>query len=234
TAILYWGLVAILNRSEDPFLADKVHVLRAILRERPEDVGRLRWEAVGEVELESQARRYAQFYVRLLDEYGKPALSTQQMDALLSPGLFSEVLPADVEPSHGSEVHAQQERSFRVIAAQATVGTPGQKTWVIQVALDRAHDSLLLAGYKRWMGEVLLLATIVCPLVGYRIAKRGIRPVQEITETARRTGSATLNARIDPAGYPVELAALAETLNAMLDRLADSFRRLNQFSADIA
>jgi two-component system heavy metal sensor histidine kinase CusS len=45
---------------------------------------------------------------------------------------------------------------------------------------------------------------------------------------------ATLDARIQHAGYPVELAALAKTFNAMLDRLEDSFRRLSQFSADIA
>src|SRR5258708_36297837 len=69
TAILYWGLVAILNRSEDLFLSDKVHVLRAILRDRPEDMNRLKWEAVGEVELEASSRRYAQLYVRLLDEH---------------------------------------------------------------------------------------------------------------------------------------------------------------------
>src|SRR5215813_2167669 len=234
TGILYWGLVAILNRSEDLFLEDKVHVRRAILRDRPDDLNRLKWEAVGEVELESSARRYAQFYARLVDENGKDNLSTQQMDALLSPTLFTDVVPADAEPSHGTEIHGPQRRSFRVLAAAARVGTSGQKVWVIQVALDRAHDSLLLASYKVWMGAVLIIATIVCPLIGYRIARRGIRPVEEITETARRTGSATLNARIDAAGYPVELAALADTLNAMLDRLDDSFRRLSQFSADIA
>jgi two-component system, OmpR family, heavy metal sensor histidine kinase CusS len=234
TGILYWGLVAILNRSEDLFLADKVHVLRAILRDKPDDVNRLKWEAVGEVELESSARRYAQFYARLVDENGNNNISTQQMDVLLAPALFMNVVPADAEPSQGTEIHGPQHRSFRVLAAAARVGPYGQKTWVIQVALDRAHDSLLLASYKVWMLAVLMVATIVCPLIGYRIARRGIRPVQDITETARRTGSATLSARIDPSGYPVELAALADTLNAMLDRLDDSFRRLSQFSADIA
>src|SRR5215471_15290940 len=70
--ILYWGLVGNLNRSEDLFLADKVHVLRAILHDRPGDIEGLREE----VELESAARRYAQFYVRLLDEKGQPILFT--------------------------------------------------------------------------------------------------------------------------------------------------------------
>src|SRR5262249_1927921 len=120
------------------------------------------------------------------------------------------------------------------VAAGAAVGRLGEKTWVIQVAVDREHDELLLSRYRRWLWAVLAFALIVSPVVGYRIARRGIRPLREMIETARRSGSATLDARIAPAGYPVELAALADTLNAMLDRLDDSFRRLSQFSADIA
>jgi two-component system heavy metal sensor histidine kinase CusS len=77
-------------------------------------------------------------------------------------------------------------------------------------------------------------ALMLCPFVGYRIARRGIRPVERIAETARRISSSTLSERIQPAGYPVELAALAGTFNAMLDRLEDSFARLSDFSADIA
>ena len=70
--VLYWGLAGNLNRSEGLFLADKVHVLRAILRDRPGDIEGLREE----VELESAARRYAQFYVRLLDGDGRQSLVT--------------------------------------------------------------------------------------------------------------------------------------------------------------
>jgi two-component system heavy metal sensor histidine kinase CusS len=234
TGILHWGLISLLTRSEDLFLTDKVHVLRAILRDRPDDINRLRWETVGEVELSSGARRYEQFYVRLVDESGNASLSSKVMDSLLPAQLFAPIIPADVEPSHGTEIHLQQGRSFRIFAARARVGNSGDKTMVIQVALDRANDALLLANYRLWMGVVVLVATVICPLAGYRIAQRGIDPVREITETARKTGSSTLDARIDSDGYPVELAALADTLNAMLDRLADSFHRLSQFSADIA
>jgi len=56
------------GKSNDLFLADKVHVLRTMLRERPDDSDALREE----VELESAARRYEQFYIRLLDENNTP------------------------------------------------------------------------------------------------------------------------------------------------------------------
>ena len=54
TAGLYLVLLSELEKSTDLFLADKVNVLRTLLRERPDD-----WDALREeVELESAARRY--------------------------------------------------------------------------------------------------------------------------------------------------------------------------------
>jgi two-component system heavy metal sensor histidine kinase CusS len=71
-------------------------------------------------------------------------------------------------------------------------------------------------------------------LVGYKIARHGIRPVEDIAETARRITSTNLRERIGAEGYPSELASLAGTFNEMLDRLEDSFERISRFSADIA
>ena len=38
TGFLYWVLYTNLDREDDQFLADKVHILRALLRERPDDI----------------------------------------------------------------------------------------------------------------------------------------------------------------------------------------------------
>src|SRR5664279_1630343 len=72
---LYFVLVSELEKSTDLFLADKVHVLRTMLRERPDDLDALREE----VELESAARQYEQFYIRLLDDRNAPLLMTPGM-----------------------------------------------------------------------------------------------------------------------------------------------------------
>jgi two-component system heavy metal sensor histidine kinase CusS len=106
--------------------------------------------------------------------------------------------------------------------------------WTIQVAVDLTQQEDLLARYRTWLWSILALALIVCPLIGYQIARHGIHYVREVTETAQRIGSATLDERIQPDGYPDELADLARTFNGMLDRLEESFGRLSRFSADIA
>ena len=69
TASLYLVLVSELNKSTELFLADKLNVLRTMLRERPDD----REALEEEVELETAARRYEQFYIRLLDERNSTA-----------------------------------------------------------------------------------------------------------------------------------------------------------------
>ena len=75
---------------------------------------------------------------------------------------------------------------------------------------------------------------MIFPLVGYEIARRGTRPVEEMATTARHISSTNLHERILPEGYPIELASLAGTFNKMLDRLEESFERISRFSADIA
>lgn len=228
--ILYWALTSNMSRENDLFLADKVHVLRAILRDRPNDYSALREE----VELESAARRYERFYVRLIDENGRQRLSTPGMDGLLAPGLFPPVISADAEPGgHGAAIRSLNGSQFFAVAARAAIGH-SDHSWIAQIAVDRNRDQALLGAYRQWLWLVLGVAVVICPLIAYRIATQGLRPVQEITKTAERTGSQNLKTRIDPAGYPVELAALAQKFNAMLDRLDEAFGRLSRFSADIA
>jgi two-component system heavy metal sensor histidine kinase CusS len=70
--------------------------------------------------------------------------------------------------------------------------------------------------------------------VGFRIARHGIRPVEEIAAIARRITSTNLRERIGSEGYPSELASLAGTFNEMLERLEESFERISRFTADIA
>src|SRR5208283_5449017 len=85
TASLYLVLRSELEKSTDLFLADKVHVVRTLLRERPDD-----WDALREeIELESAARRYQQFYIRLLDEHDTPLLTTPGMAEQLDLSLLA-------------------------------------------------------------------------------------------------------------------------------------------------
>ena len=228
TASLYIVLRAELERSTELFLADKLHVLRSMLSERPKDKDALHEE----IELESAARRYQQFYIRLLDEHGVAIMTT--------PGMAEQLDLAEL----ASQTRGRSGRSismagrhgqpFRVTSAAVAVGTPATDSDMVQIAIDVSQEEELLARYRLWFWGILLTTSVLFPVVGYRIARHGIRPVEEIAATARRITSTNLRERIESEGYPLELALLAGTFNEMLERLEESFERISRFTADIA
>ena len=225
---LYLLLVRELDKSTDLFLADKVHVLRTMLRERPGDEDALREE----VELESAARQYEHFYIRVLDD--------RNTQLLITPGMANQLDLAQLasqtrdRPDRTIRIKGRDGKAFRVTSAAALVGSPATQTDTLQIAVDVSQKEMLLARFRFWFWTILLATFAIFPLVGYRIARQGIRPVEEMATTARRISSTNLRERIHPEGFPFELASLAGTLNQMLDRLEESFERISRFSADIA
>jgi two-component system heavy metal sensor histidine kinase CusS len=228
TASLYLVLVAELERSTDLFLSDKINVIRTMLRDRPNDWDNLREE----VELESAARQYEQFYIRLLDERNTPVIATPGM----SDQLDLEKFPSETHSlsRHALPMKGKNGRVFRVTTTTVPVGLPPTQSDTIQIAIDVSQKEALLARYRRWFWTILVGSLAIFPLVGYQIARQGIRPVEEIATTAQHISSTNLHERIQPEGYPSELASLAGTFNQMLDRLEESFDRISRFSADIA
>ncbi len=228
TASLYLVLVNELEKSTDLFLADKVQVLRTILRDRPGDRDALREE----IELESSARRYEQFYVRLLDERNTLLLMTPGMADQLD--LVQLARQAQSRPDRTLRMMGRAGKVFRVTSTSLPVGSPPTQTDTVQIAIDVSQKEKSLARYRFWFWVILLATFAIFPLVGYQIARQGIRPVQEMATTARHISSTNLRERILPEGYPFELASLAKTFNQMLDGLEESFERISRFSADIA
>ena len=99
---------------------------------------------------------------------------------------------------------------FRFAVAAAPVGVPSTGTDTIQIAIDVSHEQELLVHYRLWFWGILAGALVICPLVGYQIARRGILPVEEMAATARRISSTNLQERMFPEGYPGELVVAGE------------------------
>lgn len=224
TGTLYWALVTNLKRGSQLFLEDKAHVVTTLLRERPDDLDALREE----VELEAAARRLEHFYIRILDEQGKTLMETPLMNQVLPPERFHGLTERE------QRIRTPQGAVFETVAIAAQVGNTQYRHRQIQIAVDLSQQEGILARYREWLWVTVFAACLLCPLVGFEIARRGLRPVRHVAEAAKRIGSSTLSERIRADGYPAELTDLASTFNAMLDRLQESFERLTRFSGDLA
>ncbi|MET7836082.1 Signal transduction histidine kinase [Micromonospora sediminicola] len=93
--------------------------------------------------------------------------------------------------------------------------------------VDAASRELLVKGL------LALLAVGVVGVAGaYLVAGRALRPLHQVTATARRLGETTLDERIGWSGADDEVAELAETFDAMLDRITAAFEAQKRFVAN--
>lgn len=81
-------------------------------------------------------------------------------------------------------------------------------------------------------GVTVGILTLVSLVVGWLVAGRILRPVHRITATAQRLSLSTLHERIALAGPKDELKELADTFDAMLDRLERSVAGQRRFIAN--
>ena len=105
---------------------------------------------------------------------------------------------------------------------------------IVAVATDISHHERFMASFRMTLWLFVLLAAVLTGFLGWIAVRRGLAPLLAIRQEAEGITARKLDARLADDSIPAELADLVATLNAMLSRLEDSFRRLSDFSSDLA
>jgi len=219
TLSLYWSMVQAFEYRDEKFFTSTVDALRSLLARQDKGLA-LRYR----VENEWPARTSEVFFVRLLDDRGGVIAESPE-----GAQIFGRTSPSR---SVGKpEILHLEGQVYRVL--NSSFEHEGRQ-FSVQMALDRSAENSLVYEYRNRLLVVLAICSIGSAFVCFRIARRGLRPIREMAQTAASITSSTLNERMLPSEMPLELAHLAKTFDEMLDRLKTSFERLQQFSADIA
>jgi heavy metal sensor kinase len=78
------------------------------------------------------------------------------------------------------------------------------------------------------------LGVVLSAVGGWLLARRALRPVDRMSQSALRISAEDLSRRLERRGAEDEIDRLADTLNAMLARLQAAFGVMQRFTADAA
>jgi two-component system heavy metal sensor histidine kinase CusS len=121
---------------------------------------------------------------------------------------------------------------YRVVVADMDTTWGGTARVVVARDIRHHTDFLDQLQHEFWMA--ILAAALLTAVVGALIVRHGMHPVRDIARAAGRISAGQLAERIPESKVPPELAELVRAFNAMLGRLEESFKRLSDFSADLA
>ncbi|HMU32101.1 MAG: heavy metal sensor histidine kinase [Candidatus Accumulibacter phosphatis] len=128
----------------------------------------------------------------------------------------------------------EDNRPLRGVSALARTGIKDAQPGIVAVATDISHHEHFMSSFRMTLWSFVVLAALLTGFLGWLAVRRGLAPLQAIRQEAAGITAHRLHSRLSADAVPVELADLVEALNEMLARLEDSFRRLSDFSSDIA
>lgn len=124
--------------------------------------------------------------------------------------------------------------AFRGTMTRVPTGFAGLPQANVAVAVSIDHHVAFLEAFIRSLWISIAVGALLTGLLGWVAARRGLSPVREMAAVARSISASRLHDRLRGETLPAELTDLATAFNDMLARLEDSFRRLSEFSSDLA
>lgn len=156
-------------------------------------------------------------------------------------GQAAETFPAELAPSPGKLQTTDWTWDGALLRGAAVAlpappflggdSAPGLR---LLLAMDTHHHTHFMQALQRSLLIYLVVAALLSGALAWWAARRGLAPLRDMRERARRVTAHQLDERMPVASVPVEMAELAAELNTMLERLQRDFQRLSEFSSDLA
>jgi two-component system heavy metal sensor histidine kinase CusS len=229
-ASLYWVMTHSLYQSEHQLLSDEVDILQNIVEKKRYHISDLK-QKIREIPPIIDSSVY-DHYIRILNDKRQIITETNKMSRYLQGATFFSQLAQKEKTSEWWQ--STDGTYYLLMQSPILLDKDGKNPWVIQVALDVSFQRDIIKKYRNKLVAGLFIGVFCALCLGYGIARRSLRRLNELTETTKAITVSSLHQRIDPTLWPNELRALGMSFNQMLGRIEDSFSRLTQFSADLA
>lgn len=124
--------------------------------------------------------------------------------------------------------------TFRGAVLRTGNSFPAPRILTIAVATGINFHLHYLESFRDYLRIITVAACLIAILATWLAVHQGHAPIRRISCEIQKIRSDQLHIRLEAHAVPTELVELAMSLNGMLERLEDVFRRLSDFSGDIA
>jgi two-component system, OmpR family, heavy metal sensor histidine kinase CusS len=232
SGFLYYALLSNVIRDDNKFLADETFRLTEALTKW--DITTIKDEFIRNKFLNSPGFGSIIFGFRVMDKNSSVLLQTLGIQDTVPISAFPAPEKSLAKHKRGPTWKSNNGRTYLLLSTWSKAPMSSQRKVVLQTALDVTDDYRMMMRYAEEIVIVFTLAFPVLMLLGTAVARRGLRPLEEITDKVRSISATHLHERICSGVWPKELTGMAGAFDGMLDRLEDSFSRLSQFAADLA
>lgn len=178
--------------------------------------------------LEDALVGHAGVSIRIIGPEGRVLFASS--DAVLAQG---PIAAAQAAPHGGTAVREYGGHAYRQAVTTLPLGIPDVAPAQVLIAVNIDHQLDFIAEFRRILWLSIAAGILLTAVLAWTAARRGLEPIRRIASLAQGISASRLGERL-PGPVPPELADLVSALNAMLARLEDSFRRLSDFSSDLA
>lgn len=202
-------------------LGDNIRLIQKIAGEQPVEGLPIR--------LREMVEHHPGFVAQVRTAQGQTVYATAGFDF----GTALEALDR-LRPGENTFVWEQKGQEYRGMRALVSVAEGKGSALTVMVGMDTEIHAHFMQAFRKSLAFYIALAVVASGLFGWWAARRGLAPLRMMASRASGVNAHRLDARMPVDAVPVEMADLAVTLNAMLERLQDDFRRLSEFSSDLA
>jgi heavy metal sensor kinase len=225
---LYLRLRHQLIKEIDRFLLDETKELAEVLSHNPNEINFLM-----KFEDEAMARKYYPFFFRILNENGRPFYISKEFREIGYEVEDRVIINARNGKETLEDIHLTGRRTpFRMISTPLV--SDGRLTYIIQLATHLHYVRKSLSAFKSNILAALPIVLVLGSLGGWLLARRSLTPIGYIASKAQMMTSKSLGERLIPRGTGDEMDDLIETINGMIARLEESFKRMAEFTADVS
>ena len=221
---LYFVISTVLKERRDQDLVEDVTEYSSMLA--TEGMDRVKSEIAWEVSSDGAEH----IFLRLLSMDGEELLTTD-MSAWRDVGSGSHALEKLKKGAkHVLETLDLPEHEFQVRTVYGIIGPD----LVLQIGESLQEDTEFLEIHRKIFVPLMAVMVIIAAFVGWLLAKRALRGVEEVTETAIEISEGALDKRVPHKIRGKEIERLANTFNYMLDRINVLIKEMREMTDNIA